>query len=108
MTDDGGLTHSASLTVHIDQPPPPNQAPAAAISGPTNGLVGEPLSFDGSGSNDTDGRIASYDWDLGDGAVHSGKNVTHKYGAAGSYEMSLTVTDDGGLTASTSHTVQIE
>jgi PKD repeat protein len=108
VTDDGGLTHTAGLTVHIDQPPPPNQPPTAAISGPTSGLVGEPLTFDGSGSNDSDGRITSYDWDLGDGAVHSGKNVTHKYGAAGSYEMSLTVTDDGGLTASTSHTVQIE
>jgi PKD repeat protein len=108
VTDDGGLTHSASLTVHIDQPPPPNQPPTAVISGPTSGLLGETLRFDGSGSSDRDGRIIGYDWDLGDGAVHSGKNVTHKYAAAGSYTLSLTVTDDGGLNASTSHTVQIE
>ena len=73
-----------------------NQPPKAVISVlPTSGLVGETLSFSGAGSTDDDGRIVSYAWDFGDGTTGSGKNVTHSYSAAGSYRVTLTVTDDG-------------
>jgi len=85
-----------------------NQPPTAVISGPTSGLVGETLSFSGSDSNDGDGRIVSYAWDFGDGTTESGANVTHIYNAADSYQVTLTVTDDGGLSGSATHTIQID
>ncbi|NIO67630.1 MAG: PKD domain-containing protein, partial [Anaerolineae bacterium] len=82
VTDDGGLSDSATQTVQVDEPVT-NLPPAAIISGPTSGLVGETLNFSGVNSADEDGRIVSYTWDLGDGTTGSGVNVTHGYKAAG-------------------------
>jgi PKD repeat protein len=79
----------------------------AIINGPENGLVGETLSFDGGGSSDSDGDIVDYAWDLGDGTANNGVNVSHVYERTGAYQVTLTVTDDGGLTGETAHTVQI-
>ncbi len=105
-TDDDGLTDEATHTVQIEEPAP--QPPTAVISGPTGGLVGETLTFDGSGSSDSDGQIVSYAWNFGDGTTGNGISVTHSYSAAGSYQVVLTVTDDDGLTDEATHTVQIE
>jgi PKD repeat protein/uncharacterized protein YgiM (DUF1202 family) len=106
VADDGGLSDSATQTVRVDEPVI-NQPPTAVINGPTSGLVGEALSFDGSGSSDDDGHIVSYTWDFGDGTTGSGVDVAHSYGAAGSYTVTLTVTDDGGLSDSATQTIQI-
>lgn len=55
------------------------------------------VTVDGSTSHDADGTIVSYDWDWGDGTAHgSGVTSGHTYAAAGSYEITLTVTDDDG------------
>jgi PKD domain len=59
-------------------------------------------SFDGSGSSDSDGTIATYAWDFGDGTNGVGKIATHTHGRASSYTVTLTVTDDAGATGSTS------
>jgi PKD repeat protein len=106
VTDDGGLSDSATQTVQIDEPVT-NLPPAAIISGLTNGLVGETLSFSGVNSADEDGRIVSYAWDLGDGTAAGGVDVAHSYSAAGSYQVTLTVTDDGGLSDSAVQNVQV-
>lgn len=59
--------------------------------------------LDASASIDPDGSIARYDWDFGDGtsALDAGAVVSHEYAVAGSYPVTLTVTDDGGAAAST-------
>jgi PKD repeat protein/uncharacterized protein YraI len=104
VTDDGGLSDSATQIVQVDEP---NLPPTATISGPASGLIGETLSFDGSGSSDSDGRIVSYAWDFGDEITGSGITVTHSYIATGSYTVTLTVTDNGGLTGKATHAIQI-
>ncbi len=43
-----------------------------------------------------DGSIATWAWDFGDGNVSSQQNPTHTYAAAGTYDVTLTVTDDAG------------
>jgi len=107
VTDDDSLSNSATQTVLVDEPAT-DLPPTAVIGGPTRGLVGTTLSFSGAGSDDGDGRIVSYDWDLGDGAVGSGVIVTHVYTAAGSYQVTLAVTDDGGLSDSAMQTVWVD
>lgn len=54
------------------------------------------VAFDASASSDSDGTIAQYEWDFGDGTTESGSITQHLYTAAGTYTARLTVTDDGG------------
>ncbi len=44
------------------------------------------------------GSITSHDWDFGDGNSGSGATASHTYGAAGTYSVVLTVTDNEGAT----------
>jgi probable HAF family extracellular repeat protein len=64
------------------------------------------FSFDSTGSYDTDGSVATCEWSFGDGSQAEYEDiVSHSYGAAGLYEVVLTVTDDIG--AQTSETVLV-
>jgi len=80
----------------------PNQAPTAvAQARPTEAATGEPITFDGSGS--TDDRQApeqlTYSWDFADGTPEGeGQVVHHAFATAGTYEVTLTVTDADGAT----------
>jgi PKD repeat protein len=72
--------------------------PLADAGGPYTGIIDTPVSFNGTGSSDPDGTIISYDWDFGDNTTGSGVNPSHTYTAPGTYTVTLTVTDDEGLT----------
>ncbi len=56
-----------------------------------------PVMFDALSSYDRDGEIVSYEWDFGDGATGTGEIVYHKYCDVGTYDVTLTVTDDDDL-----------
>ena len=93
VTDDSGDTGTDTTTATIGLG---NQAPTADAKSPYNGTVNEPLAFDGSGSSDPDGSIVAYDWDFGDGNTASGPTPTQSYVAGGTYNVTLTVTDNLG------------
>ncbi len=86
---------------------PQNQPPVAAAT--VTRVPGQPreFTFDGSASRDPDGTITSYAWRFGDGGTASGPRVTHRYTAGGNRTATLTVTDAGGATGSTTRTVGV-
>ncbi len=83
---------------------PVNIPPTASF---TDNCTDLDCSFDGSGSSDSDGTIVSYDWNFGDGASDSGVNVSHSYADGGDFDVSLTVTDDGGASNTSTRTITV-
>lgn len=80
-----------------------NMPPIADANSPYNAMQGKGQAvviFDGSGSADPDGAIETYTWEFGDGTpAEDGQSVTHGYKNNGTYQATLTVTDNCGATA---------
>ncbi len=90
VTDDDGAISTCSRVVVI----PRNGSPFCSFE--VTPFLGSSL-FDASGSVDDDGFIELYEWDFGDGTTATDGPVTlHQYSAAGTYAVTLTVTDDDG------------
>lgn len=99
-------TFRPKLTL-VYEPPLGDQPPEAAFTAtPAKGLPPLTVSFNASPSRDRDGNLVSYHWDFGDGSNGSGVSASHDYVAAGSYLVTLTVTDDDGLTDTATNTVK--
>ncbi len=80
-----------------------NQPPQAVAQVSTpQAKVGESISFNASNSTDPDGQIVAYLWTFGDGQTSTQPVTTHAYAAAGTYTISLEVTDDKGAKGSVS------
>ncbi len=58
-------------------------------------------------STDPDNNILSYDWDFGDGYTSHGATTMHVYRSAGTFFVTLTVTDAGGLSSTTTKTLHV-
>lgn len=71
-----------------------NAPPVAAYTYSCTNLS---CSFDGSGSTDSDGSVQNWQWNFGDGATASGSTANHSYATGGTYTVTLTVTDNGGV-----------
>ncbi|MFN8076555.1 MAG: PKD domain-containing protein [Kineosporiaceae bacterium] len=102
VTDDSGLTATASTTVATSG----NAAPVAAF---TSQCTQRTCTLDATSSTDSDGTITAWAW-TGGGAPVSGATsakASITFGAAGSYPVALTVTDDDGATSSTTRTLTI-
>ena len=75
----------------------PNQGPTARFSINTS-KSGTLARLDATASDDSDGRVARYNWDFGDGTVlpNGGPAPSHTYTRSGTFTIKLTVTDDEG------------
>ncbi|MEQ1860005.1 MAG: PKD domain-containing protein [Chthoniobacteraceae bacterium] len=106
VTDNLGTFSEETTTVTVTAAPT-NQPPVARPGGPYVGATGGVISFDGSASSDPDGTIASYAWNFGDGATGTGATPAHGYTNAGTFNVTLTVTDNSGATHTASTTATI-
>ena len=101
VTDDQGATDTVTHPVTVAAA---NTSPVASFTATTTGLS---ATFDSSASSDPDGTIASRAWTFGDGATASTVSPAHTYPAAGSYDVTLTVTDNQGGTNQITKTVTV-
>jgi PKD repeat protein len=91
VTDNLGSTGTASVVLEIA-----NILPNAGFhTTPPTPVANAEVTFNDD-SNDPDGDVVSWDWDLGDGTTSTEQSPTHTYTAGGDYTVSLTVTDDDG------------
>lgn len=97
---------------------PPADTPTALFAyTPTTPSANSPVAFDASASCGgradtssclpTNNTIVSYSWSFGDGSSGTGKTPTHTYTSPGPYNVTLTVTNDRGIAASTTKQVTV-
>jgi PKD repeat protein len=107
VTDNDGASDSDATTATITDTPPVNVPPTANANGPYSGITDSAVSFSSAGSSDSDGTITGYSWNFGDGSSSNQANPSHTYVAAGTYTVTLTVTDNNGATGSDATTATI-
>jgi PKD repeat protein len=104
VTDDLGKTDAASQDVVVKSSGPQ----ASFTMTPASPTVGVSVSFSASGTIAQPGRtITSYQWDFGDGTTGSNVTTTKTYTAAGTYTVTLLVTDSAGQTGTISRTITV-
>jgi PKD repeat protein len=91
----GTVTHNVTVAA-------PHTLPTAVIGKTVSGLTG---TFDATGSLAFDGAtVNSYLWTFGDGSTSTIAKPVHTYATAGTYPVTLVVTDTLGATSSTAAT----
>ncbi len=106
VTDNAGLSSSTTANIVViqrsDQPPIASFAFSAG-----NVTTGQTVYFYGGGSYDPDGYVQTWSWSFGDGFTGFGVQTSHAYTNPGTYTVTLTVTDNGGLSATASTVISV-
>jgi parallel beta-helix repeat protein len=113
VVDNDGRSSMANTTATIQGTIYLNSPPFAVFTALSSVIVNQQVSFDASGSNDTDGTIVGYRWDFnGDGTFDTDwLNVsvtTNTFSSVGSSIVTLEVKDDGNATGSFSTTIGVK
>jgi PKD repeat protein len=92
-------SNSKSNTVTVTAGTPTNQAPVASFTPPTGCTANTACTFTSTSSDpDVGGTITLTRWDFGGGVILEGATVSHSFAAAGTPNVTLTVTDNLGAT----------
>lgn len=101
------LTTLEGLTTEVTKVVPVVRVNVAPVADFTRSCTQLECTFDAGDSADSDGTVASYAWDFGDGESGTGESPSHQYAAAGKYSVKLTVTDNDGATDSREVEVEV-
>ncbi|MEO0938492.1 MAG: PKD domain-containing protein [Pseudomonadota bacterium] len=86
-----------------------NYPPVAEAGTGQSAILGQTVTFDGAASYDVDGAVTAWRWDMGDGTVLDGPQVSHAFQASSTYTVALTVTDSSGVANNTAvDTMRVE
>ncbi|MEO6002400.1 MAG: PKD domain-containing protein [Opitutus sp.] len=90
-------------------PSPGTKQPPVAIISPStlSGTAPLTITFSGQSSSDSDGLIASYQWNFGNGTGATGIAAGNTYMSAGTYTVTLTVIDNDGLSGMATATITV-
>ncbi len=95
-----------------NRPEEVNEPPSVGFTyTPESPSVGTPVEFTAEAVDQEDGEVKqvdSFEWSFGDGGEATGPTPTHTYEAADSYDVTVTVTDNGGRTDSETRTVSVQ
>jgi PKD repeat protein len=104
VTDPLGNIVTGATSSPVTVSGPANTPPTASFTTSCSNLT---CSFSGVGSTDADGSVAGYSWKFGDGGTATGVTTAHGYTAAGTYPVTLTVTDNQGASGSSTQQVTV-
>lgn len=99
-------TRQISVTASIETAPP-QTGPVAVMVIPATGAVGQSITFDARNSRAGSNPLQSYRWSFGDGTQADGIVITHIYSSTGAFNVMLTVTDNSGLSDTTTQTIAV-
>ncbi len=100
VTDSDGAISSTAIDIVVAAS---NVLPVPGFTAtPSSGKASLLVQLDATASADSDGQIASYDWDYGNGATGNGVTSSYLYATPGAYVVTLTVTDDDAAAVATS------
>ncbi|MDB4891615.1 MAG: peptidase and in kexin sedolisin [Gemmatimonadetes bacterium] len=80
------------------------QLPSAPVANFASSCISTACSFD-AGNSTSSWATPAYQWNFGDASSGSGKTPTHTYAAAGTYAVTLTITDPNGTSSKTANLV---
>lgn len=103
VTDEQGLSASTTVTITA------TNAPVAVIEVDRTTAETAPatFNFDASRSFDPDGDVVAYEWDFDDGSREFEPIVSHRFTQPGAYVVTLTVTDDRGITGQATQVIAV-
>lgn len=108
LTDNSGDTNVAKRTVDVSDIFAVKALFDATSEANGKFLVGKSYIFDAGKSNSPNGKITQYSWNFGDNTgTQKGRNISHAFQANGTYEVTLTVTDEAGASASKSRKITV-
>ena len=107
VTDNEGTTNTVKVKIQVTAPHQSNLPPEAHLTAtPSQGDVPLKVTFDISGSSDTDGSVVSFQLNFGDGHSTNGSDMStlihHTYAATGTYMAQVVVTDNEGANGTAS------
>ena len=116
VTSDSRATSTSSRTINVSTTLPPTTA--NFTFSPTTPSINQDVTFTatatatgpgfpggGGGGGQVQGAV--YNWDFGDGSTGTGNSTTHRFTRAGTFGVTLRVTNDAGLTATTTRQVTV-
>jgi len=96
VTDDGGLTGSASMMVTVVNVAPTARIAAIVPPVPDFILPGDLIRFEGDFDDPGTADTHTFRWAFGDGGGSTSQNALYAYQSPGQYTVTFTVTDDDG------------